>query len=613
MIAPPKLLRARTWTAGESVPTAPALKRVCSGGANHQHVKVDRRAFRAALLRRRLNKDNLLQCAQIECTVPSDAGYRATLYHSLGVLLPEARIYQDRFTLRSLNLEAVAWLIDDGASIQPGAKGAEGTLASLEIQILSLSKRVNSTAEAAVDVEEVSPALESIKQSLKQFDPATLARQAQRLHARIKSLCAEMDEFLVAAGAESLRATHNSDGCVVESKSKGAKVFAMSMEQRQAAECPHSVFIQGRSGTGKTLVLVKRILRNYRKSQNACQVFITKSSLLRADVMKELTHAGCENTAVLELARAPGGVVCLTWEDLVRGLHGRNATIDYQRFQETYWPRIKAHANQLPVLLVWAEFNTRLRTFQCASPLGISIDEYLKDDLAAVGVRLERRDQLALYKAFSEYTRLKKVVDFGGHLDDVDVALQLRAIVQIEAFVDALFVDEAQDFSPAQLMLMLSFCKNPDGVTVAGDTCQTINPGSAFSFREIVEAFHIHADSVGEEFSQRARQCQMLTLSYNYRCSAGVVSLANSVTRLLFARFPTCADPIEEETVFRGTCQIPLVVCVQNTSPADCIMGRGYGSVPVVDAARIAIIVRSNAQRSLLRRQGVKGDRKSVV
>ena len=78
--------------------------------------------------------------------------------------------------------------------------------------------------------------------------------------------------------------------------------------------------------------------------------------------------------------------------------------------------------------------------------------------------------------------------------DDVDVAMLLRRSVKCggtegKGCVDALYIDEAQDFSPAELVMMMSLCSKPNGLTVAGDTCQTINPGSAFSFGDIVDAF----------------------------------------------------------------------------------------------------------------------------
>jgi len=47
--------------------------------------------------------------------------------------------------------------------------------------------------------------------------------------------------------------------------------------------------------------------------------------------------------------------------------------------------------------------------------------------------------------------------------------------------LDEICIEDAQDFSLAELNGLLSLCCNREGVVVAGDTCQTINPESAFS------------------------------------------------------------------------------------------------------------------------------------
>ena len=51
---------------------------------------------------------------------------------------------------------------------------------------------------------------------------------------------------------------------------------------------------------------------------------------------------------------------------------------------------------------------------------------------------------------------------------------------------------KVQDFSPAEISALLLLCKNPNAVTMTGDTCQTINAGSAFNFQQLVHAFREH-------------------------------------------------------------------------------------------------------------------------
>ena len=92
------------------------------------------------------------------------------------------------------------------------------------------------------------------------------------------------------------------------------------------------------------------------------------------------------------------------------------------------------------------------------------MQEYLSNDLAAVGIRLDNGDQHAIHWMFSEYTRMKRSVN---ELDDVDVAQILRQSVGevwrkqtgSKAFkVSAIYIDEAQDFSPAEFLVVNVVC-----------------------------------------------------------------------------------------------------------------------------------------------------------
>ena len=55
-----------------------------------------------------------------------------------------------------------------------------------------------------------------------------------------------------------------------------------SCAQRRIIEYPHSLFLQGRSGTGKTVCIIHRILRARHQFPFAQRLFVTRSSLLCA-------------------------------------------------------------------------------------------------------------------------------------------------------------------------------------------------------------------------------------------------------------------------------------------------------------------------------------------
>ena len=133
-------------------------------------------------------------------------------------------------------------------------------------------------------------------------------------------------------------------------------------------------------------------------------------------------------------------------------------------------------------------------------------------------------------------------------------------------------MDEAQDFSPAELTSLMSLCGDSSGVTIAGDTCQTINPGSAFSFQDIIDAFQRlepkpffcggHADKQDDPDVKwdDAEKCCLMSLGFNFRSATPIVQLANSVSELLLQMFPCAADAVEEMSASDQGGKPPLFV-----------------------------------------------------
>ena len=131
-------------------------------------------------------------------------------------------------------------------------------------------------------------------------------------------------------------------------------------------------------------------------------------------------------------------------------------------------------------------------------------------------------------------------------------------------------MDEAQDFSPAELTALMSLCGHADGVTIAGDTCQTINPGSAFSFQDIMDAFlrlepTCFAGPDGPEKEAKCswdhvEDCRQMSLAFNYRSAPPIVRLANAVSELLLQMFPNTVDAVEESAAGTQGGEVPLFV-----------------------------------------------------
>ncbi|CAE7243261.1 Trank1 [Symbiodinium sp. CCMP2456] len=419
-----------------------------------------------------------------------------------------------------------------------------------------------------------------------------------------------------------------------------------SRAQRRIIECPHSLFLQGRSGTGKTVCIIHRILRARHQFPFAQRLFVTRSSLLCAQVLEQLAVFGSASRDAALLRGSSGGTpVCVTWDELVEALVPEaKPAIQYSGFLSRFWPSLKPPPDLDP-LLVWAEFHNRLRSFDATvvhslEGLGpVSFAEYQEkktldstggysltqeqyceavagEGLSAMGVPLPPQQRREIYRMFLEYLRFKRTYNVS---DGTDVAVALRN-AGAGALVHEIYVDEAQDFSPAELTALMSLCGHADGVTIAGDTCQTINPGSAFSFQDIMDAFlrleptsfaglvDDHPEKEAAKCSwDHVEDCRQMSLAFNYRSAPPIVRLANAVSELLLQMFPNTVDAVEESAAGTPGGEVPLFVHSHSGSDvADIVMGTGDRRVCSMDPTSCVVLVGADSARQRLRHLGLR-------
>lgn len=56
--------------------------------------------------------------------------------------------------------------------------------------------------------------------------------------------------------------------------------------------------------------------------------------------------------------------------------------------------------------------------------------------------------------------------------------------------INEIYVDETQDFTQAELYLMLHICQNPNDMFLTGDTAQGIMRGISFRFKDLRSLFY---------------------------------------------------------------------------------------------------------------------------
>ncbi|CAE7859538.1 TRANK1 [Symbiodinium necroappetens] len=232
-----------------------------------------------------------------------------------------------------------------------------------------------------------------------------------------------------------------------------------------------------------------------------------------------------------------------------------------------------------------------------------------------MGVPLPPQQRREIYRMFLEYLRLKQTYKVS---DGTDVAVALRN-AGVGALVHEIYVDEAQDFSPAELTALMSLCGHADGVTIAGDTCQTINPGSAFSFQDIMDAFlrlepKCFAGPTDGPETEAAKcswdhveDCRQMSLAFNYRSAPPIVRLANAVSELLLQMFPNTVDAVEESAAGTQGGEVPLFVHSHSGHDVvDIVMGTGDRRLCSMDPTSCVVLVGADSARQRLRHLGLR-------
>ena len=123
----------------------------------------------------------------------------------------------------------------------------------------------------------------------------------------------------------------------------------------------------------------------------------------------------------------------------------------------------------------------------------------------------------SLWDLFLTYETFKTRFHFYDNNDLV--ASNLRRVKEFGRcgiFIHQLYVDEVQDFSMAELSLLVRFC-DPNHAFLAGDSAQTIARGIGFRFVDLRSLFH----NVPGSFPVP----KPYTLTTNYRSHCGVLGL----------------------------------------------------------------------------------------
>ena len=211
-----------------------------------------------------------------------------------------------------------------------------------------------------------------------------------------------------------------------------------------------------------------------------------------------------------------------------------------------------------------------------------------------------------IYTCFEYYAKACKC---DGLFDECDLVYHIykrlkQTNTDLNWVVHNFYIDEVQDFTEAELFLLLSCSRCPNGNFLSGDTAQSIMKGVSFRFKDVRSLFH-HLGKKHENLIKVAVP-DIYKLTVNYRSQIGILRLADSVLELLEHFFPDSFDNIKDDNeksqALPFEAQKPMVVKYTDISElGDILRGSKSDMNTQIDfGAHQAVIVQSDETKQCL-------------
>jgi tetratricopeptide (TPR) repeat protein/phosphotransferase system HPr-like phosphotransfer protein len=369
----------------------------------------------------------------------------------------------------------------------------------------------------------------------------------------------------------------------------------VSADEQELVTSPGPHFVLGRSGTGKTTVMLHRML--YFESEfkrrveartiepdNFKQLLVTASPILATAIQesyRKLSETGTEKIllkatnadeadrrkvkALDSLGQSDFPLITtfdalLTMIDLclLDGsppflLHHKRR-VDLPIFQARYFSKMKDVSSggrfKIDASVLYREISSVIKGSMSAAEEGgcMSLETYvaLSENRSSAGLNADERRHY--YSLFEAYQDLKS-----REIEDYDIAdfvyhvySHLLSKNPLKLRFQNVYVDEVQDLTMLQVAILRFVCDDWKGFFFAGDTAQTIAQGVGFRFESLKDLFYKEIlPTFKPEDNMKVPEVKQLR--QNFRTHYHVLRLANTVIRLLLCFFPDSMDKVEEE------------------------------------------------------------------
>ena len=284
------------------------------------------------------------------------------------------------------------------------------------------------------------------------------------------------------------------------------KVISLDSDQEEIYNLPVPLIIIGSAGSGKTALTLEKM-----KGYPGHIAYISLSPYLVENAQRIYESYGYENPKQ--------EIDFLSFREYLEGIQiPEGKELDYRSFERWYERGPRQRFKFKEPYKLFEEFKGVL-TGSVTDAEFLSRERY--ENLGVKQSIFLGSERGKVYDLFERYLRFLKE---GGYYDSNMVAYQY--LDRVAPKYDFIIVDEVQDVTNVQLLLILKSLKTPTNFLLSGDANQIVHP-NFFSWSKIKSLF----------FNQDVKGSALRILKTNYRNSRQVTKLSNDLLKIKNARF----------------------------------------------------------------------------
>jgi hypothetical protein len=198
--------------------------------------------------------------------------------------------------------------------------------------------------------------------------------------------------------------------------------------------------------------------------------------------------------------------------------------VTFEVFTNEIWPKMAKGKTLYNPALIWKEIKSFLKgSFEA---LGCPHGRLTEEAYKKLGRKRSpnfKEDRSEIYSLFCLYQQIRSQK---GYFDEEDVLYNLsRRLSKLKVLpwsIHELYGDEIQDFTQAELALLMKCINDPNAMFLTGDTAQSIMKGVAFRFSDLRSLFHYASRNTVDKHCAVRKPKRIHQLYQNYRSHSGM-------------------------------------------------------------------------------------------